>query len=106
VIGFVWEGSARLLKLHLAKREQRGVYVGRVGTGWDRQSARALRQALDPLARGTPPLAKSLEKSPSSRSRSRVPRSPKTVCCGTRYSKDYCYSRCNDKLVRASLFSQ
>jgi bifunctional non-homologous end joining protein LigD len=38
------------------------IYVGRVGTGWDRETARAIRRALDPLARPTAPLAKLLKK--------------------------------------------
>jgi len=31
--------------------------VGRVGTGWDRKTARAIRHALEPLARPTAPKA-------------------------------------------------
>ena len=63
VVGFVSEGSAGLLKLRLARREQGGlVYVGRVGTGWDRDTARAVRRALEPLASRTRPLAKPLRK--------------------------------------------
>jgi bifunctional non-homologous end joining protein LigD len=39
VIGFVPEGSSGLLKLRLACRVGRDlVYVGRVGTGWDRKT--------------------------------------------------------------------
>ena len=57
------EGSAGLLKLRLARREgDTLVYVGRVGTGWDRQTAQKIRRALDPLARPTSPLAKPLKK--------------------------------------------
>jgi bifunctional non-homologous end joining protein LigD len=63
IVGFVPEGSARLLKLRLARREQGGlVYVGRVGTGWDRGTAREVRRALEPLARPTTPLPKPLRK--------------------------------------------
>jgi bifunctional non-homologous end joining protein LigD len=63
VVGFVPEGSASLLKLRLARREGGGlVYVGRVGTGWDRATAREIRHALEPLARSTAPLAKPLRK--------------------------------------------
>jgi bifunctional non-homologous end joining protein LigD len=63
VVGFVPEGSAGLLKLRLARREPAGlVYVGRVGTGWDRETAREVRRALEPLARPTAPLAKPLRK--------------------------------------------
>jgi bifunctional non-homologous end joining protein LigD len=63
VVGFVPEGSGGLLKLRLARREESGlIYVGRVGTGWDRKTARAIRQALEPLARRTAPLAKPLNK--------------------------------------------
>jgi hypothetical protein len=44
--------------LRLARREERGlIYVGRVGTGWDRKTARAIRHALEPLARPTAPKA-------------------------------------------------
>jgi bifunctional non-homologous end joining protein LigD len=63
VIGFVAEGSNGLLKLRLAHREGDAlVYVGRVGPGWDRETARAIRRALVPLARATAPLAKPLKK--------------------------------------------
>jgi bifunctional non-homologous end joining protein LigD len=63
VVGFVPEGSGGLLKLRLARREGRAlVYVGRVGTGWDRETAREIRRALEPLARPTAPLAKPLKK--------------------------------------------
>jgi bifunctional non-homologous end joining protein LigD len=63
VVGFVPEGSNGLLKLRLARREPAGlVYVGRVGTGWDRETARTVRRALEPLARRTAPLAKPLGK--------------------------------------------
>jgi bifunctional non-homologous end joining protein LigD len=63
VVGFVPEGSAGMLKLRLARREQGAlIYVGRVGTGWDRDTARDIRRALEPLARPTSPLAKPLRK--------------------------------------------
>jgi len=63
VIGFVPEGSSGLLKLRLARREGRElVYVGRVGTGWDRKTAGEIRRVLEPLARPTAPLAKPLKK--------------------------------------------
>ncbi len=51
------------MKLRLARREGRElVYVGRVGTGWDRKTAGEIRRALEPLARSTTPLAKPLKK--------------------------------------------
>jgi bifunctional non-homologous end joining protein LigD len=63
VVGFVPEGSGGLLKLRLARREDDAlVYVGRVGTGWDRETAREIRRALEPLVRPTAPLAKPLKK--------------------------------------------
>jgi bifunctional non-homologous end joining protein LigD len=63
VIGFVPEGSVGLRKLRLARRESGSlVYVGRVGTGWDRKTAWEVRRALAPLARSTAPLGKSLKK--------------------------------------------
>jgi bifunctional non-homologous end joining protein LigD len=63
VVGFVPEGSGGLLKLRLARREGRElVYAGRVGTGWDRETAREIRRALAPLVRPTAPLAKPLKK--------------------------------------------
>ena len=63
VVGFVPEGSSGLLKLRLARREGRElVYVGRVGTGWDRKTAGRIRRALEPLARPTTRLAKPLMK--------------------------------------------
>ena len=52
VVGYVPEGSHGLLKLRLARQEGGAlVYVGRVGTGWDRKTAREIRRALEPLAR-------------------------------------------------------
>ena len=63
VVGFVPEGSFGILKLRLARREgDRLVYVGRVGTGWDRETARAIRRALEPLARPASPMSKPLKK--------------------------------------------
>jgi bifunctional non-homologous end joining protein LigD len=63
VVGFVAEGSHGLLKLRLARREGSGlIYVGRVGTGWDRKTARTVRHVLEPLSRPTAPLAKPLKK--------------------------------------------
>ena len=63
VVGFVPESSHGLLKLRLARQEGRAlVYVGRVGTGWDRETAREIRRALEPLARPTAPFTKSLNK--------------------------------------------
>jgi bifunctional non-homologous end joining protein LigD len=63
VVGFVPEGSSGLLKLRLARREGRAlVYGGRVGTGWDRKTARAIRRALEPLARPRSPLSKPIKK--------------------------------------------
>jgi bifunctional non-homologous end joining protein LigD len=51
------------LKLRLARRERRAlIYVGRVGTGWDRETAREIRRALEPLAQPTAPLTKPLKK--------------------------------------------
>jgi bifunctional non-homologous end joining protein LigD len=56
VVGFVPEGSDGLLKLRLARREEGAlIYVGAVGTGWDRKAARAIRRALEPhLQPGSP----------------------------------------------------
>ena len=63
VVGFVPEGSDGILKLRLARREGGAlVYVGRVGTGWDRETARAIRRALEPLARAASPLSTPLKK--------------------------------------------
>ena len=63
VVGFVPEGSEGLLKLRLARREGRAlVYAGRVDTGWDRETAREIRRAVEPLARPTAPFTKSLKK--------------------------------------------
>jgi bifunctional non-homologous end joining protein LigD len=63
VIGFVPEGSRGLLKLRLARLKDGAlVYVGRVGTGWDRETAREIRLALAPLVRPSAPLAKPVEK--------------------------------------------
>lgn len=50
-------------KLRLARREGRAlVYAGRVGTGWDQKTARAIRRALEPLARDESPLSKPIRK--------------------------------------------
>jgi bifunctional non-homologous end joining protein LigD len=63
VVGFVPDGAGGLAKLRLARREGRAlVYAGRVGTGWDHKTARAIRQALTPLARSTSPLSKPIKK--------------------------------------------
>ena len=63
VVGFVPEGSGGLLKLRLARREGRAlIYVGRVGTGWDRETAREIRRMLAPIVRPTSPLAKPIKK--------------------------------------------
>jgi bifunctional non-homologous end joining protein LigD len=45
-----------------AARDGTLVYAGRVGTGWDYKTARAVRAALAPLARPTSPLSKSIKK--------------------------------------------
>jgi bifunctional non-homologous end joining protein LigD len=63
VIGFVPDGVGGLAKLRLARREGRAlVYAGRVGTGWDYKTARAIRRALEPIARPTSPLTKPIKK--------------------------------------------
>jgi bifunctional non-homologous end joining protein LigD len=63
VVSFVPDGAGGLAKLRLARREARAlVYAGRVGTGWDHKTARAVRAALAPLARSTSPLSKSIKK--------------------------------------------
>ena len=36
--------------------------MGRVGTGWDRETAREIRRTLEPLVRPTAPLVKPLNK--------------------------------------------
>src|SRR5439155_5038763 len=56
VVGFVPDGAGGLAKLRLARREGgKLVYAGRVGTGWDYKTARAIRSALTPLARPMSP---------------------------------------------------
>jgi bifunctional non-homologous end joining protein LigD len=63
VVGFVPDGAGGLAKLRLARREKRAlVYAGRVGTGWDHKTARAIRRELEPLARSTPPLTTPIKK--------------------------------------------
>jgi bifunctional non-homologous end joining protein LigD len=50
VVGFAPEGPSGIAKLRLARREGHAlIYVGRVGTGWDRKTAAAIRRALAPL---------------------------------------------------------
>jgi bifunctional non-homologous end joining protein LigD len=92
VIGFVPEGSTGLLKLRLARREGRElVYVGRVGTGWDRKTAGQIRRALEPLARPTTPLAKPLKKRDTpSMLRSPTRKSLMTAWSGIRRSSGSC----------------
>jgi hypothetical protein len=47
VVGFVPDGAGGLAKLRLARREGRAlIYAGRVGTGWDHKTARAIRRAV------------------------------------------------------------
>jgi bifunctional non-homologous end joining protein LigD len=63
IVGFAPEGSAGIAKLRLARREGNAlVYVGRVGTGWDRKTAAAIRRTLDPLARTKSALAKPIKR--------------------------------------------
>jgi ATP-dependent DNA ligase len=63
VVGFVPDGAGGLAKLRLARREGRKlIYAGRVGTGWDHKTARAIRRALEPLARSTSPLTTPIRK--------------------------------------------
>jgi len=63
VVGFAPEGPSGVAKLRLARREGDAlVYVGRVGTGWDRKTAAAIQRALAPLARPTCPLAKPIKR--------------------------------------------
>jgi bifunctional non-homologous end joining protein LigD len=63
VVGFVPDGAGGLSKLRLARRDGRTlVYAGRVGTGWDHKTARAIRRELEPLARSTPPLTTPIKK--------------------------------------------
>jgi bifunctional non-homologous end joining protein LigD len=63
VVGFVPDGAGGLAKLRLARREGRAlIYAGRVGTGWDRKTARPIRRALEPLARSTSPLSNPIRK--------------------------------------------
>jgi bifunctional non-homologous end joining protein LigD len=63
VVGFVPDGAGGLAKLRLARREGRTlVYAGRVGTGWNHKTARAVRAALAALARPTSPLSKPIKK--------------------------------------------
>jgi bifunctional non-homologous end joining protein LigD len=38
------------------------IYAGRVATGWDYKTARAIRRALAPLVRPTSPLSKPIKK--------------------------------------------
>jgi bifunctional non-homologous end joining protein LigD len=63
VVGFAPEGRFGIAKLRLARREGSAlVYVGRVGTGWDRKTAAAIRRALAPHERPTCPLAKPIKR--------------------------------------------
>jgi bifunctional non-homologous end joining protein LigD len=63
VIGFVPDGAGGVAKLRLARREGRKLtYAGRVGTGWNHKTARAIRRELEPLARSTPPLTTPIKK--------------------------------------------
>jgi bifunctional non-homologous end joining protein LigD len=93
VVGFVPEGSAGLLKLRLARREGDVlIYVGRVGTGWSRETARAIRQALEQLARRTSPLARPIKK-------------PDTIWVDPRYDADVAYAEISgDGMLRHPSF--
>jgi bifunctional non-homologous end joining protein LigD len=63
IVGFSPEGSFGIANLRLARRARRElVYVGCVGTGWDRKTAAVIRRALAPLARSTCPLAKPINR--------------------------------------------
>ncbi len=93
VVGFAPEGASGIAKLRLARRERDAlVYVGRVGTGWDRKTAAAIRRALAPLARGACPLAKPIKRAD-------------TIWIEPRYEADVVYSEItSDGMVRHPSF--
>jgi bifunctional non-homologous end joining protein LigD len=92
VVGFVPEGSSGILKLRLARRE-RGelIYVGRVGTGWDHETAHAIRRALEPLARPTSPLTVPVKKRD-------------TTWIEPRFDAEVTYLEANDGMLRQPSF--
>jgi bifunctional non-homologous end joining protein LigD len=93
IVGFAPEGLAGIAKLRLARREGRAlVYVGRVGTGWDRKTAAMIRRTLEPLARPTCPLAEPIKRAD-------------TTWVDPRYEADVVYSEVtNDGMLRHPAF--
>jgi bifunctional non-homologous end joining protein LigD len=66
--------------------------VGRVGTGWNRETAREIRRALGPLARPTAPLAKPIKK-------------PDTTWVEPRFDAEVTYAEITDDgMVRHPVF--
>ena len=86
-------GAVRHAKLRLARREGDAlIYVGRVGTGWDRKTAAALRRTLAPLACTACPLAKKIKRAD-------------TIWVEPRYEADVAYSEItSDGMVRHPSF--
>jgi bifunctional non-homologous end joining protein LigD len=63
-----------------------------VGTGWDRDTARAIRHGLEPLARSTAPLANQLKK-------------PDTTWVEPQFDADIAYAEITDDgMVRHPVF--
>jgi bifunctional non-homologous end joining protein LigD len=93
VVGFAPEGPSGIAKLRLARREGDAlIYVGRVGTGWDRKTAAALRRTLAPLAQTECPLAKKIKRAD-------------TIWVEPRYQADVVYSEItSDGMVRHPSF--
>jgi bifunctional non-homologous end joining protein LigD len=93
VVGFAPEGPSGIAKLRLARREGEAlIYVGRVGTGWDRKTAAALRRTLAPLAQTACPLAKKIKRAD-------------TIWVEPRYQADVVYGEItSDGMVRHPSF--
>jgi bifunctional non-homologous end joining protein LigD len=63
VVGFVPATAGSIAALYLGRREGPGlVYAGKAGTGFTGETARALRQRLDPIAVRKSPLSKPVKK--------------------------------------------
>jgi bifunctional non-homologous end joining protein LigD len=63
VVGFIPRPAGSIAALYLGRPEGRSlVYAGKAGTGFTGDTARALRERLDPIAVRTSPLTQPVKK--------------------------------------------
>ena len=96
VVGFVKDPTG-VAALYLGKKEgEELVYIGKVGTGWDRTTSGKIRKALDTVVSPKSKLSKPLKKNQGRhgstlyfRPRWNIATSPPKGCCALVRSKDY-----------------